>query len=344
MRTTVTANRREHPWIAFALGAAAILLTSRAVVASAAFRTRPSLFSTAVVLDLTLTGAALAWVTLVRTRRIASGSLLAIVSAGLFIAARLLPPGEAAGFARPARVVVPLAELGLLVWIGHVVLRARSALRARGSDLPWEDLAREAVRQRVGQHRGLDALITELSFVGMAFFSWRSAPHVPPGAQAFTVHRTSGAGAVAGALLLAGASETLAAHVLLSRWSVTAAWTATALSLWLVIWLVGDLRGLKLRPVLLEGDVLRVRIGLRWRAGVPLKSIRTICPGPDPVRHRSCAVASVLGSPNLYLHLDGPAELAGPLGLRRRGQSLGLRVDDPGALRGAIAAHRPDLA
>ncbi len=177
----------------------------------------------------------------------------------------------------------------------------------------------------------------------MALFSWRSAPHVPAGAAPFTVHRTCGLGAVFAGLVLASVAETLGAHFLIAQWSSRGAWLSTAASAYFVVWLLGDLRAMRLRPILLERDRLRVRIGLRWRAEVPLASIRKICAGPDPLRHRTCAVASPLGGPNLYLHLDGPAVLEGPLGLRRRGDCLGLRVDDPEALRRAIAERRPGV-
>jgi hypothetical protein len=333
----------RRAWLAFALGFLAIVLASRAAVASSAFRARPSIVGLAIVSDLTLTAAAVAWVTLVRTRRLSPASLVGVVSAGLGVAAAILPAGQGALAIRVARGAVPLAEVLVLLWVGRAALRLRRTVRAGGGALPLEDLVREAARRSVGRHRGIDALVTELSFVGMALCSWRSAPHVPPRAVPFTVHRTSGAGAVLAALALASVAEAAGAHLLLAHWSPGAAWIATGLSAYALVWLVGDLRALALRPVLLEDGLLRVRIGLRWRADVPLASIRAICAGPDPLRHRSCAVASPLGGPNLYLHLDGPAVLEGPLGLRRRGESLGLRLDDPAALRRAITARRPEL-
>jgi hypothetical protein len=79
-----------RPWLACALGLAAVVLGSRAVVATAAFRARPDLLAAAVASDLTLTAAAIAWATLVRTRRVSPLSLVAVVSAGLWVATALL--------------------------------------------------------------------------------------------------------------------------------------------------------------------------------------------------------------------------------------------------------------
>src|SRR5512140_1118178 len=205
-------------WLAFALGALAIVLASRAAVATSAFRARPSLVGLAILADLTLTAAAVAWVTLVRTRRLSPASLVGVVSVGLWIAAAILPAGQGAAAIRVARAAVPLAEVVLLLWVARAAVRVRRAIRASGGELPLEDLLREAARRSVGRHRGVDALVTELSFVGMALCSWRSAPHVPRRAVAFTIHRTSGAGAVLAALALASLAEAAGAHVLLARW------------------------------------------------------------------------------------------------------------------------------
>lgn len=339
-RITASASRS---WAAFALGATAVVLACRAVVASGRFHARPTLMAVAVTSDLTLTTSALAWATLVRAGRASRRALLVVASIGL-VAASLLLPIEHRGVARVARLAVPAVELALLGWLGWVTVRTLRALRAAGDEeAAIEDVLRAVAFRTVGRHRGIDAVVTELSLLGMALLSWRSEPHVPSGAIPFTVHRRSGLGAVLLALALASVGEILAVHFLVAHWSTRWAWAATAWSLYALVWLVGDHRAMVLRPVLLDGDMLRVRIGLRWRASIPLQRIQGICAGPDPTRHRGCAVASPIGAPTLYLHLDGPVELQGILGLRRRGACLGLRVDDPGALERAILERRPAL-
>ncbi len=107
----------RRAWLAFALGVAAIVLASRAVVASSGFRARPSLIGLGVASDLTLTLAAVAWLTLVRTGRLSPASLVAVVSAGVGIAAALLPPGAVPGVRSAARVAVPGLEVILLSWV-----------------------------------------------------------------------------------------------------------------------------------------------------------------------------------------------------------------------------------
>lgn len=55
-----------------------------------------------------------------------------------------------------------------------------------------------------------------------AVSSWRAEPHIPPGARAFTMHRTSG---VITLLLMAAVIalvETAVVHALVRRWSMAA--------------------------------------------------------------------------------------------------------------------------
>src|SRR5262249_28260365 len=140
----------------------------------------------------------------------------------------------------------------------------------------------------------------------------------------------SGWGAVCFALLLITAAESAGVHFLLSRWSHTAAWIATALALYGALWLVGDWRALRLRGVRFDGGSLRVRIGLRWEADVPPGLLRGGGEAAQALR------MTALGSPNVAPRFSEPVEVRGLFGRRRRGAILGLLVDDPAALRAAL--------
>jgi hypothetical protein len=329
-------------WPAFVLGAAAVALACRAALHGRGFGAHPRLVGAAVTFDLTVTMAALAWATVVRSGRLRARSLLAVVTGGL-LAARLLLPADAGEVARGARASAALAELGLAGWVAWSLAAAwpRVRGRVRSGAVPLEEAVRCELAARVGRRRAVDALVTEVSLLAFALGSWRARPHVPPAAEPFSAHRRSALGAALLALAFAGVGETVGVHLLLARWSGAAAWGATALSAYSGLWLLGDFRAVALRPVLLARDRLEVRIGLRWRATVPLDRVRAICAGPDAGRHRGAAVASALGPPNVYLHLDGPAELEGVLGLRRRGDCLGVRVDEPERLLAALGARCP---
>ncbi|HEX9048947.1 MAG TPA: hypothetical protein VF841_00270 [Anaeromyxobacter sp.] len=326
---------RRHPFLSFGVLAAGVLLASRAVVASAAFRVRPEIVGMAVTVDLTVFLTALFVATVVRARALPPVTAVAVFLAGATVAASLLPPG-ARPLASGIRALAAPADLLLAGWLAVRAGRVRRRLRAIGDALPFEDAFRRAVRDAIGPYRTADAIAAEVSLLSLALAPRRRAPHVPAGAVPFTTHLRCGQGAVLAALALAGVAETLAAHVLLAHWSARWAWIATGFAIYSFVWLLGDWRGLALRPTLLRADRLHVRIGVRWQAEIPLRAIRMVCAGPDARGHPRAAIASPLGAPNLYLHLGAPVELEGLLGLRRRGEVVGLRVDEPDRLRAAL--------
>jgi hypothetical protein len=164
---------------------------------------------------------------------------------------------------------------------------------------------------------------------------------VPANRIAFFSHRTTGHGAVLVALLFVTVGEMTGVHLLLHRWSGRVAWGATGLGLYGLLWLLGDWRAVVLRPTLLGNETLEIRVGLRWKAAIPLTMVRSVCTGPDQRHHQGAFRASPLGPANMYLHLTQPVELHGLFGLRRQSDLIGLRVDDPEVLTPDLRRRMP---
>lgn len=129
------------------------------------------------------------------------------------------------------------------------------------------------------------------------------------------------------------AVETAALHLLLRIWHPWIAWTLTALSLWTVVWLIGDYRAIGARPLVLGPESLLVRLGRRFQARVPLREIakaeapswRDVPPKGAP----GYLKLSGPGSPNVLLTFARPVELRGPAGIRKSFTRVGLRLDQP---------------
>jgi hypothetical protein len=136
-----------------------------------------------------------------------------------------------------------------------------------------------------------------------------------------------------GALCGVIAVETAALHLLLMSRHPWIAWTLTALSLWTVVWLIGDYRAIGARPVVLESDALLVRLGRRFQAKVPLSEIaRVEAPSWREVPAKgSPGYLKLSGpaSPNVLLTFARPVEFRGPAGIRRSFTRVGLRLDRP---------------
>jgi len=98
------------------------------------------------------------------------------------------------------------------------------------------------------------------------------------------------------------------------------------------LWLLGDLRALQLRGVSVAGRTLRIRIGMRREADVPLERIAAIEDGAAPGAER----LAVLGAPTLTLRLREPVEVRSLFGRARHATALALQIDDPAALRALL--------
>jgi len=175
-------------------------------------------------------------------------------------------------------------------------------------------------------------LATELTIMRFAFVGWRR-----PRGDWFTVHRTNGWALYAGTFVALTLVETPLVHVALSAFGhATVAWVLTALSLYSVVWLVGDLHALRHGGVAVRGDMLVVQVGVRWNARIPRAEIvwAARCDGATCKR----SDFSVLGA-NVVLRLAAPHEVRGLFGRRRVVREVALSVDDADAF---LAALRSD--
>lgn len=179
---------------------------------------------------------------------------------------------------------------------------------------------------------------TEMTLLWYALFSWRRPPHVPAGARAFTSHRRTGTTGVLAALIAATVVEAVPIHFLLRTWSPRAAWTLTALSVLAILWILGLLRSIQLRPTLLNRDSLVVRCGIRWTLAVPLDAIASVDRAGAKLPRNAPGLlrATIAAQPDLLLTLDRPVRALGMYGSSRDLTQVAFAADDPAGLTAAL--------
>jgi hypothetical protein len=298
--------------VSFVLAAESLALASRGMLV------HPDAIRAAVIFDLCVVPAGLWWLLVVRRglarpRTVARVAVLSIAFCALL-------------FGREVRLLAVPLELAL-VWIA--VASVRKALRARDAGDAATAL-RKGLADAIGDSIAARAVATELSILWYAAFSW--GRRAPPGG--FTAYKRAGWIAIYLALALACAGEAIPLHFLFRRWGPLAAGLSVVVHAYTVLWLIGDLRALVLRPIRIEASALLLRIGLRWEADIPLREIAGVERGGAGGGLR----IGVIGSPNLVVRLRSPATLHGPFGIRKTSDTLLLQVDDPDALLGAIRA------
>ncbi len=320
---------------------AGIVLVARSAALLAPFMPHPTLVTASATVDLTLTGSVTCWWMLRRDFGWSGRALVVIFVTAVALARLFLPAGGEAPLHVMELATAPL-ELLLLVYLGRRVAAVRRETRAEASagGAPPDvlDAMTTAAAAVVGRGRLAEALAYEMAVLYHALGPRRTHPAA---SADLSYHRKGAYGAVVFVLLLASLAEIPAAHLLVRQWSFRLAWLLTGLGLYGALWLVGDWRACRTRPIRVEGGVLRVRFGLRWSLDIPLESIRALRAPTAAEKASRGAVdlrLALPGAPWTVLELDRPIEARGPYGRRREVRSVGLGVDEPGRLEARLAA------
>jgi hypothetical protein len=274
------------------------------------FHPRAQLVAAGVAIDLTLSAALAAYLLSRRAR-----TAFFIGGAGVTLAAIAVAP------ARPLVALVEPAILIAAIWRLPKLRRAYVERRAAGDDAV--DALSFALAAALGSRVLGVLLATELTMLALAFGGWfRRAP----AAGIFVARRRWRI--ILALLTFLVAVESTALHLLVALWSRPLALVLTLLAAYSLAWLLGDYQALRLLPSTIEGDELRIRVGLRWSARLALSSITAIervdgAPA-DALR------ATVSGAANVVIRARGVAH--GPFGIRREFSALALELDDPAAL------------
>lgn len=333
-------RRRRLPVAGFVLLAAAVYAAEVLLVGPRLLPDRPELGAGAITIDLVVGVPLLFYLLVVRAARAPAVTLVPVFLGSLFGASLALPEEHQRYLDLAGRLVVPL-ELLLLGWVAVRIHRGSSApVEGRGG--PFERL-RATLRQVLPSRIAADAVAHEAALLGCALLAWRARPDVREGELGFSVHRRNGYGGILAAAAFVTAAETAVVHLLVERWSPTAAWVLTALGLYGLVWLLGHFQAVRLRPVLLAPDALYVRIGLLWSVRVPYGDVAALEPagtGAPARRAPGYLHAVTLGPARLLVELCRPADVDGMYGYVKRGvRRIGLAVDDAERFRAELASR-----
>jgi hypothetical protein len=313
--------------VAAALGALYIALF--AIAGSAMFARAPERLALAVTFDLTVTATAVVWWFGVRRKAVSPWVAVAVFSWGVAAARRWVPHA-------PLGALVAIGGGLEVLTVGWLVIRIRRVIqgaRASRDEGPIGSVHAGLVAARVPA-RLATLLANEIAVVGLALTGWFRRP--APGALSM---RSTGWMLIAGVFGSLIVAESVVTHIALATlWSPLAAWIASASSAYALVWLVGDAQAIRLYPVAVTGGMLHLRLGVRWRAKVPLAQIASI----EEIRTvPSGAINLALMDPTVLVTLRAPVELRGLLGKTRRGDRIALTIDDPKTLIAAVGSATP---
>ncbi|MFG0275174.1 MAG: hypothetical protein ACF8QF_08955 [Phycisphaerales bacterium] len=333
MRTITAAHAQlALPFAAFA----ALLVMATALLPRLASDMQRA-FAAGLALDFTILVPALVYLCLVRAKRLPLIGVVPAFIIGLVVATITAGP-------HAPRVIDALHLVALpveLAVVAVILLTARRLAKSAASgegDFPTR--FRAAARQALGARIPADILTTEVATLRYAL---GPAPKPAASGRGFTLHRRTAATTLMVGLSIAVAVETLALHLFIARWSHGAAWVLTGLSVYAMVWLLGDFRALRARRVTIDGDHLRLRIGLRWEADIPLAAIehaeRATRQLGDPKRDGEL-VCAVAGATSVRIVLREPVTVRAAYAIQRQAASIVTHLDEPDAFLEALTAAR----
>lgn len=326
----VLANKNATGLFLAAIGL--MLATGFAITQSSYYAENRSLLALAITCDLTLL-VPLLYSFWARRNRVAAITVIPVFVLSLLIASLIIP--------RPQQQYLDFIKFSLvpieIFAAGYLVIKIRRVRRHyrmhKAGVFDFLETLRASLLATLGRHRATEILTTELSVLYYAFFSWRTEREVPENTETFTYHQKCGYPGVVALFVFLIMIETFALHLLLSRFSPVLAWVFSGLSVYALVFLLGDFIAVKKRPLYFSEDAFVLRLGLRWRATLPLSQIaswekaRRTCTGEKSLRLE----AVLFGSPNFIIRLRRPVTAFGLYGLKKNFAVLFLCLDDPTA-------------
>lgn len=188
------------------------------------------------------------------------------------------------------------------------------------------------------QNRRVSKLVSmELTTMYYAFFTWGKKNEKVSDVACFSYHEKSGYSALIAVLIGVSVIEIVVMHMLLSQWSMEAAFVVTIFSVYFLFWLLGDLRASILRPVKVEGSTIVINSGIRVSARIPVNMIESIGSKDPELGKKLTLNLAMMGNSDCWIILKEPVKIEGFFGGKQARQAIGLTLDDTAGFKKAIA-------
>ena len=298
------------------------------IAKSSAFNQSSTTLSTAITVDLLLT-IPLVYFLLIRKTNIPKTSVVPLVILGIVTCSLILPVENQYYLNLFKTWVLPVMELMLLSYVIYKIRKAinRYYLNKKGT-FDFYSTLKETCYEILPKAVVIP-FVTEIAVFYYGFFRWKKRTLKE---NEFSYHKTSGTISLLLAIILVVMIETVTLHVLVSKWSETAAWILTILSIYSGIQLFGFLKSMYYRPIVIEPDTLYLRYGIMNEAIIDLTSITSVEISSKNLESnhetRKLSFLGDLESHNVVIKLKEEHTLVGLYGIRHRFKNLVLHVDD----------------
>lgn len=332
-----------------------VMTTCTILVCIPFFQHHEQRFSTAIILDLTIT-APLLYFLAIRKTRTPKTTTIRIFLLGVLLAGMILP-GRHNPFLQGIKTwISPLIETYVIYVIARKFYLAR---KANAGETDFLTQARSIAglilgSPRIGDIMGSEFAVFYYAFAPAAACQTASAPasytpptpspfpSIPSRSASFSYARATGAIPVISAFLICMVAEGVGLHFLVAHWSPMTAWILTGLSAYTMLQLFAHMRAMKARPVRLEDSRLILRNGLAADVSIDLANIEeiTLTSRTSPKEKAlKLALFGPLESHSVRIKLRQPVTVIRMFGVRRNAGILLVALDEPGKLISQLSGN-----
>ena len=306
-----------------------LLITAMILLTNSSFFTENSnRLSLAITIDLLLT-IPFVYFLLIRKTSIPKTTIVPFVIIGVVICSFILPAENQHYLSLFKSWILPIIELAVISLIIYNVVKAIRLykLNKKESSSDFFSILKSTCYNILPKGFVIP-FVTEIAVIYYGFIHWKKKKLKT---NEFSYHKDSGTIGILIAILFLIAIETVALHLLLSMWSILAAWILTGISIYSGIQILGFLKSMSKRPIVLEADKLHLRYGIMNETTINIKDIDSIILSTKDIElNKTTRKLSFLGNlegHNLIIKLKKENLLTGLYGIKRPYDTLALHVD-----------------
>ncbi|UAN00091.1 hypothetical protein K8354_12710 [Polaribacter litorisediminis] len=295
---------------------------------SSIFITNPDVLSIGITFDLLLTVPVIYFM-LLRKTSIPKTTVVPFLIIGMVVCSLILPIENQYYLDLFKTWMFPVVELSIVLYIIYNVTITIKGYRVNKSDEVDFFKALKSTCYEILPKRLVIPVVTEVAVFYYGFIYWKKRKLKE---NEFSYHKDSGTVSLLIAIIFVIAVETVVLHILLQKWNDTVAWILTFLSIYSGIQLLGFLKSLSKRPILIKDKKLYLKYGIMNETTIDLNSIDNIeISSKDIELNKETRKLSFLGeleSHNIIIRLKQENELTGLYGIKRKYKNLALHVDE----------------
>lgn len=300
-----------------------VLLTN-----SSFFTANSNQLSLAITIDLLLTTPFIYFL-LIRKTSIPKTTIVPFIILGLVVGSFIIPAENQLYLNLFKTWALPIIELSVFSFVLYNIIKAVRLYKSSNAEGNLDFFTTlKSTCYKILPKAAVIPVVTEIAVIYYGFINWKRRKLKP---NEFSYHNDSGTIGLLMALVFLIAIETLALHLLLAKWNIVVAWILTGLSIYSGIQIIGFLKSMQKRPILIKNNVLYLRYGIMNETTISIQDIESVELSIKDIElnkiTRKLSFLGGLEGHNLVIKLKKENVINGLYGIKKTYKVLALHVD-----------------